>query len=225
MLISGPMIGGNLSNPGTKWPEFGAKYPIFKQYVSASFLSAISQKPQLPAHRFISHTYCRASYPRPYRSFPSSYVLCSLQRFVLRSSVNQSQLTVFIQTLPSTVAKKQSMIDAAKRSSNPAADIASYGATLPPGARATGEIIDPSEASTLTLVGADPQPQPNEVKVTKGMLMTLLSSPHVRALLASGFMFNLLGVGLEVVFILYSYTSIDLGGMGRSVCDTALLEV
>lgn len=47
--------------------------------------------------------------------------------------------------------------------------------------------------------------------------MSLLAKPHVRAVLSSGFMFSFLGVGFEVVFVLYSYTRIDLGGMGRSV--------
>jgi len=30
-------------------------------------------------------------------------------------------------------------------------------------------------------------------------------------------MFNLLGIGADVVFVLYSHTRVDLGGMGRSV--------
>lgn len=47
ITISGPMIGGNLSNAGTKWPEFGAKYPIFRQYVSSHFVSAISYQQRL----------------------------------------------------------------------------------------------------------------------------------------------------------------------------------
>lgn len=45
----------------------------------------------------------------------------------------------------------------------------------------------------------------------------LLSKPHIRAVLASGFMLSLLNVGTQVVFVLYSYTRVDLGGMGRSV--------
>jgi hypothetical protein len=30
-------------------------------------------------------------------------------------------------------------------------------------------------------------------------------------------MFSLLGIGTNVVFVLYSHTRVDLGGMGRSV--------
>lgn len=121
---------------------------------------------------------------------------------------------MLLQTLPSRIANKQSIVDAAKKGNDSSPDIASYGATMPPGSRATSEIIDPCEA---TLVRADPQLKSDDVKVKQGMLMTLLSIPHVRAVLVSGFMVAMLGVGLEVVFILYSYTSIDLGGMGRSV--------
>lgn len=63
----------------------------------------------------------------------------------------------------------------------------------------------------------DHAPKPNQLK-----LIGLLLKPHVLYLLASGFLFNFLGIGAEVVFVLYSYTSVELGGMGRSVCHFLL---
>lgn len=100
--------------------------------------------------------------------------------------------------------------------------MALYGATVAPGARTTAELIP--ESSVLTLVAHDSQPESGEPQAKQHMLLQLLSKPHVLYLLASGFMFNLLGVGAEVVFVLYSYTSVELGGMGRSVCMSISLH-
>lgn len=50
-----------------------------------------------------------------------------------------------------------------------------------------------------------------------GVFKHLLKKPHIRAVLGSAFMLSLLAVGFDVVFVLYSYTSIELGGMARSV--------
>jgi len=63
---------------------------------------------------------------------------------------------------------------------------------------------------------ASPKPEhPAAAKTTSPFY--LLSKPHIRAVLASGFMFSLSNVGINVVFVLYSYTRVNLGGMGRSV--------
>lgn len=101
-----------------------------------------------------------------------------------------------------------------------------YGAISP--ASSTSTRVPSPEASELptpdalsgastphTLVESN---QPVKAPVPKSVVLTLLSKPHVRAVLASGFLLSFLGVGVEVVFVLYSYTRINLGGMGRSVC-------
>lgn len=62
-----------------------------------------------------------------------------------------------------------------------------------------------------------PPPPPEAQRLT---LLQLLRIPEVRSIAASSFMLSFLGMGLEVVFILFSYTSIELGGLGRSVSFT-----
>jgi hypothetical protein len=49
------------------------------------------------------------------------------------------------------------------------------------------------------------------------VFLHLFGQPHIRAVLGSGFMLSFMAVGFDVVFVLYSYTSVSLGGMGRSV--------
>ncbi|KAF8299928.1 MFS general substrate transporter [Clavulina sp. PMI_390] len=67
----------------------------------------------------------------------------------------------------------------------------------------------------LPLVSSDEAETPKEEKkpVT---VFDLLARPHIRAVLASGAMFSFLGVGFDVIFTLYSYTLVRLGGMGRT---------
>ncbi|KAF8299921.1 MFS general substrate transporter [Clavulina sp. PMI_390] len=47
-----------------------------------------------------------------------------------------------------------------------------------------------------------------------GSVLALLSKAHIRAVIIATFLFSLVSVGFEVVFPLYSYTPVDLGGMG-----------
>ena len=58
----------------------------------------------------------------------------------------------------------------------------------------------------------------------KTSVFYLLSKPHIRAVLATSFMISFLNVGTNVVFVLYSYTRVNLGGMGRSVIIFIALE-
>lgn len=107
------------------------------------------------------------------------------------------------------------MTEAAKVVSQLGTEAPAYGATLPPAVRKTDDLVAGPSGSSATDTDSE-FGSPATIE-KRGMLMTLLSKSHVRSLLASGFMSNLLGVGAEVVFVLYSYTSIELGGMARSV--------
>jgi hypothetical protein len=135
-----------------------------------------------------------------------------------------------IQTLPSKVAAQKAAAESKKLTSH---DTPSYGSTSTSASTRTSSPNPPSTptathksgASTPTLANVEErrESQPAKPKFelpvpakTTGVFY-LLSKPHIRAVLASGFMFSLLGVGTDVVFVLYSYTRIDLGGMGRSV--------
>ncbi|KAF8310792.1 MFS general substrate transporter [Clavulina sp. PMI_390] len=51
----------------------------------------------------------------------------------------------------------------------------------------------------------------------EGSMLRLLANPQLRAVMLSGFMFNLLAMGFSVLFVLYSYTQVEIGGLGRSV--------
>ena len=50
----------------------------------------------------------------------------------------------------------------------------------------------------------------------------MLSYPTVRLILVSSFLLNFLSTAFDIVFVLFTYTSIELGGLGRSVscCNT-----
>ncbi|KAF8299924.1 MFS general substrate transporter [Clavulina sp. PMI_390] len=64
-----------------------------------------------------------------------------------------------------------------------------------------------------------PRPCASEAPSRKGQkegLLYLLSKREIRAVLIAAFLFNLLGVGFDVVFTLYSYTRVELGGMART---------
>lgn len=62
-----------------------------------------------------------------------------------------------------------------------------------------------------------------EPEVTKERVWTaleILSLPAIQSVFLSGALLSFLTVGFEVIFVLFSYTSISLGGLDRSVrCD------
>lgn len=128
------------------------------------------------------------------------------------------------QTLPSKVTAKKAA--AGRKKLQPSSSHSFYGASSSstrspsPAGPSTPDIA--SGASTPTLTDTTEPSQefqcPDARPVApRSTVMTLLSKPHVRAVLSAGFMFSFLGVGTDVVFVLYSYTRVDLGGMGRSV--------
>lgn len=45
----------------------------------------------------------------------------------------------------------------------------------------------------------------------------MISYPTVCSILLSSFMLSFLSMSFEIVFVLFSYTKIELGGIGRSV--------
>ena len=63
--------------------------------------------------------------------------------------------------------------------------------------------------------GAEPEHTTDQSQL--GVFKHILAQHHVRALLTSAFMLSLTAVGFDVVFVLYCYTDVQLGGMGRSV--------
>ncbi|KAF8299922.1 hypothetical protein DL93DRAFT_579990 [Clavulina sp. PMI_390] len=69
----------------------------------------------------------------------------------------------------------------------------------------------PSSLATHTDDNHDLQPTGQQGTST---LITLISQPHIRAILAVNFVFNVVRDGFDEVFALYSYTRVDLGGMG-----------
>jgi len=105
------------------------------------------------------------------------------------------------ETLPSKVAARTKSLHEIKA---PVTPTTSYGS-----ASITSTLSEDS-AENSTRAPTPPPPAP------KMGMMELLASPQVRAILASTFMLSILGMGFEVVFVLYSYTRIDLGGLGRS---------
>ena len=49
-------------------------------------------------------------------------------------------------------------------------------------------------------------------------VMTLLAIAPVRALCTSGFSLGFVGMALDVMFVLFLFTSLESGGLGFSVC-------
>ncbi|KAF8318103.1 MFS general substrate transporter, partial [Clavulina sp. PMI_390] len=70
-------------------------------------------------------------------------------------------------------------------------------------------VMDPSSTEPEAPAAPAP-PKP------KGELASLLARWEILSLVCSGFVFHFLGAGFEVVFVLYSYTQVKLGGMGLS---------
>ena len=54
-------------------------------------------------------------------------------------------------------------------------------------------------------------------------LKELLSNPAILSLCTSGFALCFLNTGFQVIFVLFSYTSILNGGLGLSVC--AIIDI
>lgn len=73
-----------------------------------------------------------------------------------------------------------------------------------------------ADVSPLRTASQPDRSTPAPPSVPKATVMSHLSHPHIQALLASTFLIYFLGVGFEVIFVLFSYTRIDLGGMQRS---------
>ncbi|KAF8299932.1 MFS general substrate transporter [Clavulina sp. PMI_390] len=131
------------------------------------------------------------------------------------------------ETLPSIVAEKKAALerkaqglDHVTRSSpshygsTASSDIAASASASAP----SGPIVAPPSSVASGSSPLSPKPAPAK----EGTLLHLLSIPHVRAILISAFLFSWLGVGFDVVFTLYSYTRVDLGGMGRSPSQIGL---
>lgn len=135
-----------------------------------------------------------------------------------------------LQTLPSKVAAQNAAAASRKLTSR---ETASYGSTSTPASTrtpspnpsstpttahhsgaSTPRLASPEERNEFQTVSSKSE---SSVPAKTTGVFHLLSKPHIRAVLASGFMFSLLGIGTDVVFVLYSYTRVDLGGMGRSV--------
>lgn len=57
----------------------------------------------------------------------------------------------------------------------------------------------------------------DEESAKKASVNSLFLQPHVRSVMGAAFLVSFLAVAWEVVFVLYSYTQVNLGGMGRSV--------
>lgn len=94
----------------------------------------------------------------------------------------------------------------------------SYG-SIAETARDRPSALPPAGSSKTVKLGVGSQDEvtPLEGVKSKSSVKGLLSLPHVRAVLWPAFLLSFLSVAWEVVFVLYSYTQADLGGMGRSV--------
>ena len=118
------------------------------------------------------------------------------------------------QTLPSKVAAQRAAVGGKRPGS---AETPSYGSTTP----TAGDAHRP--APTLTDHEGRDELQSDDAKselpaaAKKTGVFYLLLKPHIRAVLATSFAISFLNVGTNVVFVLYSYTRVGLGGMGRSV--------
>ncbi|KAF8299925.1 MFS general substrate transporter [Clavulina sp. PMI_390] len=205
--IIGPMIGGGLSNPSIKWPELVKRFPIFQTYVSVLVII-----------------------PTGWEKLATGASKKFLQPYLLPCLVSSSFSVfavmvcgVFVQeTLPSKVAARKAAAERNSGSLDPASSASP--SILNYGSGGTSTSAAPTSSPDTALHQASfPQPStfvrsPPEAEPTprKRILLHLLSKPEIRAILTAAFLFNLVGIGFDVVFTLYSYTSVELGGMSRT---------
>jgi hypothetical protein len=129
----------------------------------------------------------------------TSIILCALfvkEVTVALSSYQADQiLTYSSQTLPSKVAAQK--LDGAETSPTSSANV-----TIPPGTIRKPIISTP-----------EPPGPPQRLSIFK-----LFAISQVRLIMTSTFLLTFLAIAFEIVFVLHSYTSVELGGLGRSVC-------
>lgn len=111
------------------------------------------------------------------------------------------------QTLPSIVAKKKQKAAIEEQSES---------VSETPTAAASESSSPASAASTVEGSAAEQEPSPKK----KSDFWILIKNRQIQALLFGGFIFHFLGVAFDVVFVLFSYTKIKLGGMERSVSQS-----
>lgn len=124
------------------------------------------------------------------------------------------------ETLPSIVAKKRIQAQSELDPSTSQALIASSTHSSP---TITDSSLSPSPSARPVTPSSQSQSEPqsqvtiNENQTEPQVIKRLLSQSHIRAVLGSAFMISFLNIGFDALFALYSYTSIALGGIGRSV--------
>lgn len=154
-------------------------------------------------------------------------IMCALFIEEVRFTFSQHAYRVLLrvltvdssQTLPSKVAAKKAAAEQKQLDVSPSPIL--YGSTTPSTSAST-RVPSPIASTPPSTPGTPVNLIDSGEPILKAdppgsSIFTLLSKPHIRAVLMSGFMFSFLGVGFQVVFVLYSYTRVDLGGIGRSV--------
>ncbi|KAF8324456.1 major facilitator superfamily domain-containing protein [Cantharellus anzutake] len=115
-------------------------------------------------------------------------------------------------------AKKDSLL-------SPSPSMSTYGSTSnTPTFGSRSHSPTPSNSETLVEdISEPPTPVsesfPSQIGDNKKETMSLseiLSYPTVRSIMVSSFMLSFVSMAFDVVFVLFSYTSIDLGGLGRT---------
>ncbi|KAF8321578.1 MFS general substrate transporter [Clavulina sp. PMI_390] len=189
--ILGPILGGNLSNPMKKWPELFSHFPIFQTY--------------------------------PY------LLPCVVSSCFSILAITMCGLFV-AETLPSKVVAKKVALERKNHLMNPTVSSTPspqtpplYGSTSSTASvettlsRSSSPSIYSSDAVSDSIVNTPkdaPPPPPQHDGL--GIIFDLLAKPHVRAIIASSFIFSFSGAAFDVVFTLYAYTRVKWGGMGRS---------